>query len=174
MIKKILYALMILCLTGCATVSIPRYIKDDYPYKEKISADYDSVLKAAHQALKDLHWTVGGESEPAVFEESKDIQDPNNKQVMLFTEIRQSSMFLWTHYSRINVFLRGYKDEFTEVEIRYLGTTSVMFMKFAGYHNDRLAKKLLAKIKKNLTIQNSRDLGAPPKSQDADGKIPHG
>ena len=150
MFQKNFYLFLLLFFFGCSTVSMSNYIKDDHPYKKKFDADYENVKKITMDALKKFGWTIEGESEPSIFEAVKEIENPDAKQIMLFTTIRHSGFFVGSSYSRVNVFLRGYKNEFTEVEIRYIKLTTVPLKRFTGYRQDALVKKIFNQIQKKL------------------------
>lgn len=165
MFKRISYLLCALVLlSGCVTVNIPNYIKDEHSYKKKFDADYDAVLKATTDMLASFRWNIEGEAQPSVFETVKDIEDADNRQTLLFSNVRQTGFFIGSKYSRVNVFLRGYKKEFTDMEIRFVAITSILFKRFTGYRQDALAKRMFDQIQKNL---NAISISPEP-----DGQIP--
>ncbi|HNV24018.1 MAG TPA: hypothetical protein PLH56_05225 [Candidatus Omnitrophota bacterium] len=151
MIKKFFCLLgMFFIFSGCATINIPHYIKEEYSYKKKFDADYEIVRKQIKNILQSLHWEIEGEVEPSVFETVKDIVHPENQQTLIFSKVRQSGFFVGSQYARVNVFLRGYKKEWTEIEIRYVSIFSIVFQRFTKYRQDRLVQKVFTQMQKNL------------------------
>lgn len=130
-------------LSGCASVIIPNYVKDEHPYQKKFYADFDIVSKAAVQTLMDLGWEVSRTGDPSVFEES---QIKEGRQTLIFTEVRQTALFFATRYARMNIYLRAGTGNTTDAELRYLTMTSLPFKGFNNYRNDRFAQKFFAHL----------------------------
>ena len=137
-------------LAGCASISIPNYIQDEHPYKKKFYARFDDVLKAASQTLTALGWEVDGTSDPSVFERQRAVADPLEKQVLLFSKLRQTPLFIGSRYARLNLYLQSSPDNTTEVEIRTLTVTTLIFKKFTLYRDDRVAEILFREIEERL------------------------
>ena len=138
--------LVLFFLMGCASTNIPSYIQDKYPYKRTFYADFDKVYKATAQTLLKYGWTVTGTSDPSVFERSSSTDDSQNKQILIFTDIRQTSLFFGTRYARINAYIRTQSDHSTEVEIRYLTISSMSFKNFYNYRKDKLIERMFKHI----------------------------
>lgn len=147
--KKILFVFLLLALGGCASVTIPNYIRDRYPYKRTFYAPFDEVRAAVVQTFEELGWRIGRESEPALFERQR---ESGRRQTLLFTEIRQTSLFVASRYARINAYVAATADNETEVEIRYLTVTSMPFKRFDGYRNDRAVKRIFKHMEKTLNL----------------------
>ena len=139
----------VFCL-GCSSVIIPSYIQDNHPYNKKLYATFDKALEATQLALEDYGYKVEKSSDPSVFERNRSIDNTIKKQTLLFTNIRQSSFFIGSRYKRINVYLQASDDGTTEIEIRYLRITAIIFKKFYGYRDDRFMDKIFKTIEDNL------------------------
>ncbi|HBR14706.1 MAG TPA: hypothetical protein DD723_04065 [Candidatus Omnitrophica bacterium] len=148
--RRIIYILIFLTFTGCATISVPNYIKDQNPYKKTYYSNFSDVLKATTEALEEAGWKVVNTSDPSVFEGNKASDDPQVKQLLLFTDIRQTSLFFATRYARINAYVLSGGNQTTELELRYITVTSVLFKKFYSYKKDRFVEHLLKTIEKKL------------------------
>ena len=148
--KKILSFLFLLTLTGCASVAIPNYIQDEHPYRKEFYGAYDDVLNAVTQGLHDLGWEVAKAADPSVFEQGPSSQTPGQRQILIFTEIRQTALFVGTRYARINVYLNAPSPTTVNAELRYITVTSVPFKSFNSYRNDGFAKRLFDHVEKIL------------------------
>ena len=137
-------------LMGCASVTIPNYIRDEHPYRKTFYASFDTVLDAAVHALEDSGWKVAKTTEPSVFERNKDADKPGVKQILLFTDVRQTALIFGTRYARMNIYLQSAADNSTEVELRYLTVTSASLKNFQNYRNDRYAEKFFGRIESLL------------------------
>lgn len=147
MVNKILTVLILFC-AGCVSANIPNYLKEEHPYKKKIYADYQKTVAATQEALKELGWTIAETTQPGVYE-----QEPSaNSQyqaTLLFTNIRQTALFLGTRYAKMNIYLRELADG-TELEIRYLTVTSTPLRSFESYRNDSAVQKFFERIDQQL------------------------
>ncbi|MDP8211863.1 MAG: hypothetical protein P9X22_01050 [Candidatus Zapsychrus exili] len=152
--KKIILLFLCFVLVGCMSVSVPNYIKDDYPYKKVFYSDFDTTLNVTEQSLRDLGWEITDKVEPTIFEKAKELQDSNHKQILLFTETKETLMFIGTRYSRVNVYLRSGENNTTGVEVRYFSLTAVPFKNFSGYRKDGLVSKLFERIKNYLDYKS--------------------
>ena len=148
--KKFLSILLILFLAGCASITIPNYIHDKHPISKTFYAPYDQVHTVTLKALSDLGWNVEKEADPALYERGRQFQDTSRQQTLIFTDINQLSFFAGSKYARLNVFLRVTADKATEVEVRYLKVTSVMFKTLYNYKNDRLVERFFNLIEEEL------------------------
>jgi hypothetical protein len=147
--KRYVGIISVLFLTGCANIAIPNYIQDKYPYKRTLYADFNEVHQTATDVLKKAGWTIEGESEPAVFERER-APESSNQQTLLFTEVRQFSFFIGSGYTRLNVYIRQVAAKETEVEIRYLKVTSIIFKNFYRYRNDQTVDRVFQRIEEQL------------------------
>ena len=146
--RKFMFFILLLSVGGCASVSIPNYIQDKSPYKEVYYAPFDVVHEAAVKAVEDLGWSISEEADPALFERGRDLN--NGSQILLFTQVRQSSFFLGSGYARLNIYLRTTPDKGTEVEIRYLRVTSVIFKNLYNYKGESIAGHIFTRIEQQL------------------------
>ena len=147
-LRKICFILLAVALSGCVSISVPKYIKDKHPTTKTFLAPYDQVALATHQALDKLGWEVSEESDPGTFEHNRD-EGEAGKQTLIFTEIKEAARILYSRYSTVNVYLRALKDG-TEVEVRTLARRPFLFMTFDSYHNDPLVNRLFAEIQSGL------------------------
>lgn len=146
MSKRILFWISVFTVMGCASVTIPNYIRDEHPYHKKFYAPFDTVLEAAVHALEDSGWQVTKRTDPSVFERNKDAGTSGVQQILLFTDVRQMPLFVGTRYARMNIYLQSTAENTTEIELRYLTITSVSLKNFQNYRNDRFAEKFFARI----------------------------
>jgi len=144
--KKWLTILVCVFLTGCSTVDIPNYIKDDHPYNKIFYADYDTIVASTLESLNAAGWKVSKKTDPVIYEGSRVLDDPMGKQVLIFTNLRQNALILATRYRRINVYIRTVNKNATEVEIRYVTITSTSLKNFTSYKKDRAVERLFQKI----------------------------
>ncbi len=150
-IKKILVLFLVsFSLIGCASVGIPKYIKDNHPYKHTFYADFDTVLDATLRTLDDLDWKVAAKSDPAIYEQNKVLKDPQAQQILILTEVRPAPLSAGKKNARLNIYLLQNQDKRTEVEIRYLTLTSVPFKSFFDYKADAIVDKILQVIDEKL------------------------
>jgi len=150
--KKFLSILMLLFLIGCTSFTIPNYIHDKHPSLKTFYVPYDQVHAATLKVLGDLGWRIEKEADPALYERGRHFQDASHQQTLIFTDINQFSFFAGSRFSRLNVFLHVTADKATEVEVRYLKVTSIMFKAFYNYKNDRLADRIFERIEKELNL----------------------
>ena len=144
--KNVLLWVSLFALAGCASVTIPNYIRDEHPYRKTFYASYDTVLDATVHALEDFGWKVAKTTEPSVFERNKDTDKPGVRQILLFTDVRQMAFIFGTRYPRMNIYVQSGTDGSTEVELRYLTVTSASLKNFQNYRNDRYAGKFFGRI----------------------------
>ena len=149
--KKFFLILTLLSLIGCANITIPNYIQDKNPYERTFYAQFDKVREVLTEAFEESGWTIEKESDPALFERERGLEN-GNKQTLIFTEIRQTSFFVGSRYTRINAYLHEMANNETEVEIRYVTVSSIMFKSFYGYRNDRAVEHIFSKIEENLSF----------------------
>ena len=140
--RKLLWVACMALLCGCTTAQIPQYLADKHPYKKQFYANYDAALKAAKSALSELGWQLAGEGDPAVYE----VGAPREgQQIILFTEVRQTAMFLGSRYARMNIILR-FQSNGTEIEVRYLTINSVPFKNIESFKNESAAHRVFERI----------------------------
>jgi hypothetical protein len=144
--------ILLFTISGCASVNIPNYIHDKFPYKQTYYAPFSTVHENAVKTLEDLGWKIEKESDPALFERGRDIGNNGREQTLVFTEIRQFSFFIGSGYTRLNMYLRGTADQATEVEIRYLRVTSMMFKNFYNYKNDHAVDRIFKRMEEGLHL----------------------
>lgn len=149
-LRNLFLLLVGIVLAGCASVTIPNYIRDEHPYRKTVYASFDAVLDAAVHALEDAGWKVAKTTEPSVFERNKATDNPAVKQILIFTDVRQMAFIFGTRYARMNVYLQSAADGSTEIELRYLTVTAASLKNFENYRNDRYAKKFFARVESLL------------------------
>ena len=142
--KKMAWFMLVLFLCGCVTIKIPKYIQDASPYKKKFYAHYEETLDAARKALMDEGWRISDMANPAVFEQAQNASE-QVRQILIFTEARQTPFIFSSRYMTVNVLIRG-SDDGTDVEIRYVAVTPLFFKNASSYKNDPVVNKILNRI----------------------------
>ncbi len=150
MVKKTLAVFMLLALVGCASISVPKYIKNENPYKKKFYASFEKVLPATIRTLEAEGWKIEERADPGVYEMRTGEKIYEGKQVLLITGIRKLPVFVASSYARLNVYVTARVEDYTEVEVRYLTVNSVTFKSFYSYKHNKTVEKLFAKIEHNL------------------------
>lgn len=145
--KKIIWmCLLAFMLSGCTTVNIPSYIKDDHPYTHLVYANFDEALETVKQVLNDKGWTVIDETDPTVYEHSA-IKGEGGREILLFTDIKEYPYFLGTRYRRANVFLRSTSQpNQTEMELRFVTINSMTVAKTRKYKHSRAAAHIFEAV----------------------------
>jgi hypothetical protein len=141
--RKLIIWSLALFLFGCVTVKVPKYLQEEFPYRQDFYANFDQTYNATIGALKELGWKITETTSPAVFNPQ---ESGKQKQVLIFTEIKQTPLFLASAYASLNAYLREIDNQYTEVEIRYI----LVMPFFKSYQNDALVDKIFDKIKENL------------------------
>ena len=148
--KKILLCFLLLSCFGCVTVKMPKYLKDEFPYQKKFYASYDDTLTATMDALKGLGWEISETSHPSVFEHGQLSEAEGARQILIFTEIRQTPLFLSSRYMSLNVYVRMAGNESTDVEIRYVSVTPMLFKNSQSYKNEGVVQNVFDRISELL------------------------
>lgn len=143
---------MVFFTAGCASISIPQYVKDDYPYKHKIYASFEDVSSATKDVLDSTGWVVLTTTDPSVFERTKDIGGPEYKQILLISDVRQTAFFVGSRYARVNVYIRSSNADYTEIEVRYVTVSSMFFKNFYKYRNDAEVNRIFRHIEEKLSV----------------------
>src|SRR6185295_4495749 len=132
---------LILSLTGCSTIVLPRYIPDKDPSRKNFHAQYTEVVEATKKAFKDLGWEVAEEADPALYERAWQLRDPSVKQTLLMSNYRKSNFLIVSKSTAINAYVRSGADA-TELELRFLKVSTYPFKSFYKYRNNKLLNKL--------------------------------
>ena len=141
--------IVVVCIcAGCVTVKIPKYLKEEFPYKKRFYADFDETLKATQQALKDTGWVMTEIVNPSLYEQNQ-AGESSEKQVLIFTEVRQTPLIFSSRYMSLNLYLRTTGDA-TDVEIRYLAITPMLFKNSESYKNEEVISKIFNRISQLL------------------------
>lgn len=148
--NRILLVLGLIAVCGCTSINVPNYVKDEHPYERSFYAPFAKVKAATDEALAEYGWTVIRESDPALFEVDRASEGGAQSQTLMFTEIRQTNFFVGSKYTRLNAFLRPLPDGATQVEIRYLGISSILFKKSYQYRNDKAINRILDAIEEKI------------------------
>ncbi len=143
--RKIGLVMLLAVCAGCVSVQIPQYLQDKHPYKREYFATYEKTLTAVTKVLKNTEWKIASSADPVVFEATAQNKNSEHRRVLLFTENKQTSMFLFSSYSQLNIYVRALTNS-TEVEIRYEAVVPVPFKQFRTYRNDSFVNKLLNQI----------------------------
>ncbi len=147
--KRVIVLFFMLFFVGCVSATIPHYLQDKSPYKKKFYASYDDTLKAVQTTLPDLGWKITSLSDPVVYEQNSAGNEAVPKQILMFTDVRQTAFFLGTRYAKMNIYVRSLSDG-TEVEIRYITVTSTPFKTLKNYKNDNAVQRIFDRIEKAL------------------------
>lgn len=142
--KKLSVILAIVFLAGCATTNMPSYLQPKKPYIKRYYADYAKTLPSVKDVLTELGWTLEESTDPGVYEHTR-FNDLDENQLLLVTTVRPTPMLVGTRYARMNVYLRSKKDV-SEVEVRYLTTTSTALNNFSTYNNDSAVKRFFMRL----------------------------
>ena len=145
--KKIIIILFSLVIAGCITVKVPKYLHQDFPYRQDYAASFERTFSATVGALRESGWSIIETTDPASFEPGA---NNSGRQVLIFTRIRQTPLLLISSYSSLNAYLREMDKDRTQVEIRYLHVLPLPFKHFSNYQNDALVKKIFNKISEKL------------------------
>ena len=141
-------AVILTVLCGCTTVQIPDYIKADHPYVRKIYGDYDKITSAVYHVLARNGWKVHSQTQPSVYERPEGGRENTEKDLLLFSQVRQHSMILYSSYTHLNAFIHATADG-AEVELRY-GKVTPLVKQFRSNRNDQLVKRLLTQIEQEV------------------------
>lgn len=144
--RKIILGLVCLILTGCSTMVIPSYIKDQNPYKQKFYAEYGLTVQATEKALNEMGWSVEDRVDPSIYERNRKAVEGERYQILILTNVRKMPFMIGSRYARLNVYITSVNKAETEVEVRYLTIKSVGFKKMENYQADKIAKKILQQI----------------------------
>lgn len=143
-----LLLLSVLFFTGCTTVQVANYIPGDHPYSKNLYGDRDRIVSVVQHVLNSNGWRILKTVRPSEYERpeagAKDDQD-----LLIFTEVRQHSMVLYSSYTHLNVFIRVIADGAT-VEIRYGKLTPLFIKQFTSSRNDKLVNRLLKQMEREL------------------------
>ena len=146
--KSLFFVLAVVLLVGCATTSMPSYLQPKKPYLTRYYANYEKSLDAVKATLGELGWTLEETTDPGVYEHTR-FNDLDENQVLLVTVVRPTPMLIGTRYARMNIYLRSKKD-LSEVEVRYLTTTSTALNNFSTYNNDSAVKRFFERLSEIL------------------------
>jgi hypothetical protein len=141
-----------LVIAGCVTVVVPKYLGNDFSYKKEFNADFETTFAAAVKSLEDLGWRVSDTESTPVYKGSTDQDNLREYETLIFTEIKQRSLFVFSSYLTLNLYVRSISETTSEVEMRYLSIT--VFPPLFGQRrvdkNDGLARKIYNRINENL------------------------
>lgn len=146
--KNSFFVLVVVLLAGCATTNMPSYLQPKKPYLTRYYSNYEKSLSAVKQTLIELGWTLEETTDPGVYEHTR-FNDLDEDQVLLVTVVRPTPMLIGTRYARMNIYLRSKKD-LSEVEVRYLTTTSTALNNFSTYNNDSAVKRFFERLSEVL------------------------
>ncbi|MBF0385659.1 MAG: hypothetical protein HQL27_07275 [Candidatus Omnitrophica bacterium] len=150
MLKKLPSFLLLLAVSGCTTITIPKYIKDEAPYSRKFMADFATVQKASVSTLEEMGFKIEDTADPMLYERGQQYAGSPGRQILIFTEIKQIPFFLGTKYTRVNVYLRDIDQATTEVEFRYMTINQLPLKHFYGYKKKGFADKFFKLVAKKL------------------------
>ncbi|MCB9757276.1 MAG: hypothetical protein H6753_02485 [Candidatus Omnitrophica bacterium] len=146
--KSLFFVFAVVLLAGCATTNMPSYLQPKKPYLTRYYSNYEKSLGAVKQTLTELGWILEETTDPGVYEHTR-FNDLDEDQVLLVTAVRPTPMLIGTRYARMNIYLRSKKD-LSEVEVRYLTTTSTALNNFSTYNNDSAVKRFFERLSEVL------------------------
>jgi hypothetical protein len=148
------FAGIVLCLfaLGCASVKIPNYIRAEHPYERTVYGSYDEVLAAVKDVLKEQGWTVIKETHPALYERNAVYTEEDKEHALIFTNIRQSSRFVYSRFSHMNVYIHRVAEG-VKLDVRYGSVTDIYVKKMYRYRNDSLTKRFLDLVEQKLNAK---------------------
>ena len=138
-----------LLMTGCATVQVANYIKDDHPYTRRVYGSFDKVADAVRDVLAQEGFKITDEVDPAVFERDERYERAGARNLLIFTSVKQLPRVVYSKYFHLNIYLRSLADS-TEVEVRYAKATNIMVKQFKGTRNDPYVNRLLDAIEAEI------------------------
>ncbi len=143
--RKIICLILVFLCAGCVSVKVSRYIKEESPYKKNFYASFEETLLAVNKALEEFGWKVTETADPQTYERDQGLPGESVRQVLLFTEVRQTPLIVSSRYMNLNVFLR-WDGQKTGVEIRYQAVTPVLVKDMRSQKNDAVVNKILDRI----------------------------
>ena len=150
--KKFLSIVILFSVLGCASVRVPAYIQAEHPYKRTVYGEFEDVVAAVKEVLKDEGWTIAKETHPALYERNATFDENDKEHVLIFTETKQSSRLIYSSFTRMNVYINR-TQEGMELDVRYGKVTDLYIKKFHRYRNDKMAERLLNLIEQKLIIK---------------------
>lgn len=142
--KKLSLIIALMFLSGCATTNMPSYLQPKKPYIKRYYSNYEKTLSSVKSILTELGWGLEETTDPGVYEHTR-FNDLDENKLLLVTAVRPTPMLVGTRYARMNIYLRS-KKEVSEVEVRYLTTTSTALNNFSTYNNDGAVKRFFARL----------------------------
>lgn len=103
--RMLLFLSGLLTYWGCVSIHIPDYVPDVYSYKMTYPVSYPQALAAVEEVLAQEGWLVSSRMDPAIFEHDKNQLREGTEQILLLTELRQTSRFIYSRYYKINIYL---------------------------------------------------------------------
>ena len=152
--KRLFLTLLILTLVGCVSARIPQYLQDKNPYRKSFYTSFDQTYATTKKVLQELDWKIAGASDPDIYEQSLGKPSAPSQQILIFTEIKHTPLFLGTRYAKMNLLLKA-QPETTQVEIRYVTVTSIPFKTFESYKNDKAVNKIFQRLEEDLARTSS-------------------
>ena len=147
-VRTIGLLIFIVILTGCVSVQVTDYIKDNHPYTRKIIGDYENIIDTVKVVLFKEGWQIQAIANPSVYERRVGGED-ESKDVLFLTGVKQYPKILYSTYTHLNVIVCAVAEG-ADVEIRYEALTPVRIKQFRDVRNDKLANRLLDNIEKEL------------------------
>lgn len=118
MLRKVIAGGLSIFMTGCAPLSLPRYIPSRNVETQRFYAGYERVLPAVRQAMQEMGWQVAQEADPNVFEIGN--ADHQADQAILFISEPRPGQALWgSRQARLNIYIYS-QGEVSDMEIRRL------------------------------------------------------
>jgi len=150
--KKIILLLLPLVFIGCVTIEIPEQIKDEYPYERVFNANFETSIDATTNTLEKLGLKVDNIARSTFIKQDRSSDISSTRLANIFTDLKQSYLFLTSSYSTFNVRIEAVDDSRTSISVRYLSITPIppFYNKKVSYRNDKLVEKLYSRIQSYL------------------------
>ena len=151
------FVLLLVVIMGCVTLEMPKYLEEEFQYRKNFDANFNATFAASVNALESLGWKVAETESLPVFKSGAIDESSQEYTALIFTEIKQRSLFIFSTYLTLNVYVRSIDENSSEVEIRYLSITAFppFFKEKRIDRNDGLVNKIYRKIDKYLITESS-------------------
>ena len=138
---------------GCVTLEVPRYLEGEFQYKKEFNSNFNDTFAATVKALESLGWKIANTENMPFLEKEATDSTTQKHQSLIFTEIKQRSLFIFSTYLTLNVYVKSASDTTSEVDVRYLSITALppFFKEWRVNKNEGLVNKIYKKIAHYLT-----------------------
>jgi|GEM_PF-5124096 len=118
MLRKVIAGGLLVFMTGCAPLSLPRYIPSRNVETQRFYAGYERVLPAARQAMQEMGWQMAQEADPNIFEIGN-ADNQADQAILIISEPRPERALWGSRQARLNIYIYS-QGEVSDMEIRRL------------------------------------------------------